>query len=477
MNLLNQIRSIRFVLTLWYTFLLMVAFGLFGGSVYIYLQHLMESKLDQDLLGELDGVSQIIDLDRSRLRETRFAAALSDDVRRRIAEHFGTNPFNYLVLLTTRNGDVLYESDVRASDMLQGQDGQSRETILSRIPDSPLGELRVASRRSDPFVIRVAYTNQTMQTVLGHLVSIFAVLAPVMLFVAFAGGWTMAGLILRPIRSITSTADRITAQNLTERIPERKTKDELGNLIDSMNRTIARLQTSFDQIRQFSMNVAHELKTPLTILKGESELALSSSIPPDEVRALMTSYLEETIRMSRIVDDLLTLAKADPGQLPIRREPVRIDDLVKELYEDALLLSTGKNLRIELRETASAYVLGDETRLRQLFRILISNAVQYTDRGGSIILQCDVEASHVAITFEDTGVGIPAESIDKIFERFYRVDHARTRSTGGSGLGLSIAKWITEIHSGTISVASQAGKGSRFTVRLPLYQPPASPLS
>lgn len=477
MNLLNHLRSIRFVLTLWYTLVLMVAFGLFSASVYIYLQHLMESKLDQDLLGELDGVSQIIDLDRIRLRETGAGAALSNDVRRRIAEHFATIPFNYLVLLTSHKGDILYESDVRASDLLQGQDGQSRETILARIPDSTLGELRVASRRSDPFVIRVAYTNQTVHTVLGHLVSIFAIFAPVMLFVAFAGGWAMAGLILRPIRSITVAADRITAQNLNERIPERKTKDELGNLIDSMNRTIARLQTSFDQIRQFSMNVAHELKTPLTILKGESELALSRPIPPDEVRALMTSYLEETIRMSRIVDDLLTLAKADAGQLPIRHEPVRIDDLVKELYEDAILLSTGKNLRIELRKSASADVLGDESRLRQLFRILISNAVRYTDRGGSIILQCDAEPTHVSVTFEDTGVGIPAESIHNIFERFYRVDPARTRSTGGSGLGLSIAKWITEIHSGAISVESQPGKGSRFTVRLPLYHPPASPLS
>lgn len=382
MNLLNQIKSIRFVLTLWYSMLLTVAFALFGGSAYVYLQHLMETKLDQDLVQEVDGITQIIDLDRIRLKENASPDTISDDVRRRIVEHFATNPFNYIVLLTSTGGAVLYESDSRVNQALHGVEVHSRTTVLTPLASSPVGTLRVAGRRADPFVIRIAYTNQTIQTVSGHLVLIFALLAPVVLFVAFGGGWVMAGMILRPVRSITATANRITAKNLAERIPERSTKDELGNLIDTMNGMIARLQASFDQIKQFSMNVAHELRTPLTILKGETELALSKPIPTLEMQELMTSYLEETIRMSRIVDDLLTLAKADAGQLPIAREPVNIIHLLEEIHEDALLLSGEKKLSIDLQVSSPTLVLGDEARLRQLFRILITNAIQYTEPGG-----------------------------------------------------------------------------------------------
>jgi signal transduction histidine kinase len=235
-----------------------------------------------------------------------------------------------------------------------------------------------------------------------------------------------------------------------------------------MNGMIARLQASFDQIKQFSMNVAHELKTPLTILKGESELALSKLTPSEETHELVSSYLEETIRMSRVVDDLLTLAKADAGQLPIEQAPVDVEGLIRELFDDAALLSSSKQLDIKLAKVDPAVVLGDASRLRQLFRILITNAIQFTDAGGTIRIRCEAVPPHVVITVEDTGIGIPADSLQKIFDPFFRVDQARTRARGGSGLGLSLARWIVESHNGTISVRSELGKGSSFIVSLPL---------
>ena len=156
----------------------------------------------------------------------------------------------------------------------------------------------------------------------------------------------MAGLILRPIRQISSMANRITAQNLSNRLPERNVDDELGTLIGTMNGMIARLQSSFEEMRQFSMNVAHELKTPLTIMKGESELALSKSLSLDEMHELIQTYLEETMRMSRIVDDLLTLAKADSGQIIVQREPVQLDVIIHDLYEDAQVLTAPKEISV-----------------------------------------------------------------------------------------------------------------------------------
>jgi heavy metal sensor kinase len=471
MSLLQHLKSVRFTLTLWYSLLLLLAFGLFGGSVYLYLDHLMEEKLDQDLIDETDWIGQIVDIERMRLNGRTSLEALSGDIQDRITDHLATNPFNYIVVLTTTQGVILYESDNRVDKALTGVAVQSSELVIEPLNVPLQGMLRVATRRADPFVIRVAYPERAIRTVLRHLVSIFSLLVPVVLFVAFGGGWVMAGVILRPIDNITEMADRISAQNLSERIPERKTDDELGRLIATMNGMIARLQASFDQIKQFSLNVAHELKTPLTILKGESELALSKLSSSEETRELVSSYLEETIRMSRIVDDLLTLAKADAGQLSIERELVDVRALIRELYDDAALLSSGKELNIQLTKSDPALVVGDASRLRQLFRILITNAIQFTDPHGTIRIACEGTAPMVIVTVEDTGIGIPAGSLQKIFDRFYRVDQARTRAKGGSGLGLSLAKWIVESHGASISVESELGKGSRFVVRLPMASP------
>jgi signal transduction histidine kinase len=206
----------------------------------------------------------------------------------------------------------------------------------------------------------------------------------------------------------------------------------------------------------------------LTILKGESELALARPLTAEETERLVTTYLEETVRMSRIVDDLLTLAKADAGQVRIQKEPVELSRLLQDIYEDAVILSSDKPLNVELRHNDQAVVLGDDARLRQLFRVLLSNAVQYTDPGGSVFISSRREGKEVHVDIEDTGIGIPQGALDKIFQRFYRVDEARTRVKGGSGLGLSIAQWIAGAHNGSITVRSTLGKGSCFTVTLPV---------
>jgi heavy metal sensor kinase len=329
----------------------------------------------------------------------------------------------------------------------------------------------VAARRDAPFVIQVAYTENVMRAVLEHLLSIFAVLAPVVLFVAVSGGWLMAGIMLRPIRDISMRAKDITASNLSGRIVTRSTDDELGELISTINGMISRLEMSFRNIREFSLSIAHELKTPLTILKGESELALTKSLTSREAQRLAATYLEESSRLSRIVDDLLTLAKVEAGQMTLHEEPVRLHELVDGIYEDALILAADRRISVTLDRNDQGMVSGDPVRLRQLLRALISNAVRYTDPGGWVRIRNERSENAVSVSVEDSGLGIPAESLDKIFDRFYRVDEARSRAQGGSGLGLSIAKWIAEAHHGSISVQSTPGKGSCFTVHLTFHSP------
>lgn len=468
MAILQRLRSVRVALTFWYSLVLTGAFALFGYGVYLYLKQLQEAELERNLAEEVDWISNLMDLEKGRFPGNVPIDRLSEDIERRIFGHFLVNPRNYIVVLTGSSGDVLFQSPANTSDSLAGLKIPNGSTILRTIPGPRGGALRVAARRADPFVVQVAYTEEATKAVLNHLLLIFLILAPVALFLSIAGGWFLSGLALRPISQITQLANRITAQNLNQQIPSRPINDELGELIITINRMIRRLQASFDQIREFSLNVAHELKTPLTILKGESELALTKPVTAAEAERLATTYLEETGRMSRIVEDLLTLAKADAGGLAIEQGPVRMEDLVQDLYEDAQILGTTKDLQVELTGNNPATVLGDPLRLRQLFRAIIANAVQYTDQGGSIRISSTRAGAELLIAIEDTGIGIPPESLDRVFDRFYRVEAARSRVRGGSGLGLAIAKWIAEAHRGSISVRSTPGKGSCFTVRIPV---------
>ncbi len=468
MSILQRLRSVRSVLTFWYALILVAAFTLFGYGVFVYLRQLQEVELERNLAEEVDWIARLMDLESSNVPGGASISRLSTDVERRIVDHFMVNPRNYIIILTSGSGGILFQSPSSGIGILPEADILSDRTVLRSLPSAAGGFVRVAGRRVGPFVIQVAYTEQVTQAVLEHLLSIFLLLAPIALFVSVAGGWFLSGVVFRPIRQISQLALKITAQNLDQQIPPRKVNDELGELITTINGMIRRLRQSFDQMREFSVNVAHELKTPLTILKGESELALAKPITRTAGEKLATTYLEETVRMSRIVEDLLMLAKADAGQLVLQREPVPMADLVQELFEDAQILCATKKLHVVLGANDIANVRGDAHRLRQLFRAILSNAVQYTDPGGEIHISSRAGAKDLLVEIEDTGIGIPAESMGKIFERFYRVEDARDHARGGSGLGLPIAKWIAEVHQGSISVRSTHGAGSSFTVRLPL---------
>lgn len=468
MRIFRKTRSIRFILSVWYSVILLIAFVIFGAAVYLYLERVQERALQEDLLEEVDWVARLVDVERTRMSDGADLEVLSADVEHRITEHFVFNPRNYIVILASWSGRMLYESDNRQKRDLAGGDLPPQVTRTYTVRDSDGTVMRVAARRDAPFLIRVAYTEAIGQAVLKHLLSIFALLAPVVLLVAFSGGWLMAGFALRPIKDIAERTKSITATNLSGRILTRTANDELGELISTINDMIARLERSFQNIREFSLSIAHELKTPLTILKGEAEVALSRPMSPADAQELASSYLEESSRLSRIVDDLLTLAKGEAGQLTLNSEPVELHELVNEVYEDALILASDKGISVTLERNDPAEVIGDPVRLRQLLRALISNACRYTDPAGTISIRNERSEHEVAVSITDNGIGIAPENLGRIFDRFYRTDEARSRAHSGSGLGLPIAKWIADAHHGTISVQSTPTKGSVFTLHLPL---------
>jgi len=286
----------------------------------------------------------------------------------------------------------------------------------------------------------------------------------VALTVAVFGGRFIVRKSLKPIDDITKTAQKIEAENLTPRFEMPKTGDELSQLASTLNEMIDRLELSLQQIRQFTADASHELRTPLTVIRGQTEVILRRERSTEEYRQVLESNLEEMEWMSRMIDNLLTLSRADAGQLQIELEPVQLKRLVVEAYEECNVLAEAKKLSVFLDKIEAALVYGDEMWLRQVLVNLIDNAVKYTPEGGKIWLSLEVEAGYVKLTVKDTGIGIPEEDLPKIFDRFYRADKARSRQMGGSGLGLSIVNWIVSAHKGCVEVTSRLGKGSCFTI-------------
>jgi signal transduction histidine kinase len=241
---------------------------------------------------------------------------------------------------------------------------------------------------------------------------------------------------------------------------------------------IGRLETSFGALRRFTADASHELKTPLTVLRADVERAMNPAASPTEQLVVLEEALAETRRMADLVDSLLTLARADEGRFDLHREPVALEPLAREVYETAVILGEEAGLEVRLPAIEPATVLGDLTRLRQLFLNLVTNAVKYTGRGGMVEITLSRHEKTVTFAVRDTGIGISAEDLPHIFQRFYRADRVRTRTSerAGFGLGLSIAQWIAEAHGGTIEVHSRLGRGSIFRVTLPVADVPAVPV-
>jgi signal transduction histidine kinase len=276
----------------------------------------------------------------------------------------------------------------------------------------------------------------------------------------------MAPKLFRPLETIAAHARQISrADDLSRRLPDTGRQDEIGDLTMALNQTLERLEMLFRTQQRFLADVSHELRTPLTTVRGNVDLMRRMGVADDSFLDDIQAELE---RMTRLVNDLLLLARADVGGLPIARKPVALDTLLLDVFRQLSMLDRGVDIVLE--EVDQVSVLGDADRLKQLILNLADNAVKYTVDGGAVRLGLSKTSSEAHIMISDTGIGIPESDLPHIFDRFYRVDKARTRSHGGSGLGLSIVKWIVDVHGGTIEVESEVGKGTTFYVTLPLWQ-------
>ncbi|MFT4578222.1 MAG: two-component system OmpR family sensor kinase [Nitrospinales bacterium] len=317
-------------------------------------------------------------------------------------------------------------------------------------------------------LVQVGTSLEAVQETLRNLkIFLFTAVPSVLIFAALFARF-MARRALKPISRIIDTAREIgQGQELSKRIPVLKIKDELGQLALTFNEMMNRLENSFAQMRQFSSDASHELRTPLTVLRGQNELILSKQRKPEEYQEVISSNLEEINYMSKVLEDLFVLSRSDENQVNLVCKPVDLNALVEEVCKHAEILAEEKNIKIIIAFLESTEIKGDEVRLRQMVWNVLQNGIKYTQRGGELKVSLQNEGEFVLLTIQDTGIGIPEEDLPLIFNRFYRVDKARTRDEGGSGLGLSICRQIAEAHKGKIEVESKLGVGTRFKIRLP----------
>lgn len=347
------------------------------------------------------------------------------------------------------------------------------QTILesAKYPHEPplrLISVPIIHRGNLLYIVQVGTSMESIEDTLRRFLILLIVAMPIALAVSLAAGWFLAGRALRPVDAITLAAQRIAAGDLSQRLTMPTAPDEIGRLAGTFNNMIGRLDTSFRQIRQFTSDASHELRTPLTVMKGETELVLRRPRALEDYQSVLESNLEEIDRMTRIVEELLFLSRADMGEVKMESKPVFLETLVEDIHRQAPLLGQDRNIEVVLRTVMPALVQGDELRLRELLLNLVENAVKYSHPGGKVEIGLVTVGQEAILSVTDQGIGIGSEDHTKIFNRFFRTDGARNHTKKGTGLGLAICAWIAELHKGRISVKSAVGQGSTFTVTLPL---------
>jgi two-component system OmpR family sensor kinase len=465
-----RVRSIRARLTLWYTSLLTATFLLLGGTAYGLLVYTLSQETDAALRGVAQGLAE---------REGgRAGAFFPPDVDELFRHFFGFSPMDrYFERL-----DPFGRLDPRqhpfgpgklplsAQALKNASEGLPTFETVKGIGPYPVRVLTWPVLRAGRVInlIQVGMSREGFYATRRRFLLAMASVLPVALLLAGGGGWMLARRALKPVDRMTETARRISGEHLTGRLEETGAGDELDRLAQTLNAMLGRLNDAFKEMRQFTADASHELQTPLTILKGEIEVALRSPRGPDEYQRILKSALEEIDKIARLVEGLLLLARADAGVLRMDQRPVDLVQLVEEVYGQARILAEARSINLCLGPVEPVSARGDYAHLRRLLLNLVDNGIKYTPRGGNVILSLQSSGGWASIRVEDTGIGISVEERGRIFQRFYRSAEARSRGEGGAGLGLCIVKSIAEAHGGKIEVESTPGRASTFTVFLPI---------
>jgi heavy metal sensor kinase len=461
---MSFIHSIKFRFTIWYLLVLAILLIALSAGVYFYLSRSLYQSLDDSLILRSSQLSNIPAIMES-IQQGEFQEELGE-----------------IVILYFYSGDQLTQVSARGINITLSQElvsqaiaGTSSFSTIQTEAGEGLRLLAVPINISilgpppgiQPAALVIARSTKQIDQALAGLVRTLIIAVPLALALAAGGGIFLARRALKPVDQIAQTAQEIEESDLSQRINV-TTKDELGRLAATLNEMIGRLEKAFQRQKQFTSDASHELRTPLAVIEAESTLALQKERPPSDYRQSLETISQESRQMSYLIDQLLTLARADAGKEQWNFAEVNLGKLITNLSTDVEILCQEKGLNFQLGQAQDLVVKGDEARLREVFMNLLDNGIRYTKSPGTVSVSLRSEGQMAVVAITDTGVGIPAEDIPFIFDRFYRVDKSRSRAEGGTGLGLAICRHIAEAHGGKIEVESQVGAGSTFSVWLPL---------
>jgi heavy metal sensor kinase len=460
--------NVRTRLTVWYVAVLTGALLIYGAGASAFVLFQFRNQLDRLAIQDLETIEGFLDF------------GSDGKVFLQQADHDHPYPGKLeerLLEVWSKEGTLLYRNEL-LGDRALGGPPEPEEGIASysqrsiRLSDGT--RVRLVSKRHNlqgrSTLIRLGFSEEDLwqrfwQAVIGLVTGL-----PFALGLAGFAGYFLARRALSPIERMARRAHEINAERLDARLDVENPNDELGLLAQAFNETLTRLQRSFEQLRRFTSDASHELRTPLTAIRSVGEVGLQKQGGTDHYREVIGSMLEESGRLSHLVESLLAIARTDAGQIRVERVPIAILPLVREAASLIEVLAEEKDQELSIEGTDPVEVLADPVILRQVLINLLDNAIKYSPTGETIWIRVrGIDDRIVAIEVEDRGPGIALEHQDKVFDRFYRVDEARSREAGGAGLGLAIAKWGAEIHGGRLELHSPAGAGCLFRFLLPIF--------
>jgi heavy metal sensor kinase len=414
---------------------------LFGASIWLVVNHRLMATIDDSLIAQAKGVATVL--------ETEYNPAHPEHLKEELSEYADATPQGRWIEVRDSRGEMLVgDSSPR---------GGPYRTYAT--------EVEVRGQR---YRISVAAPLEDTELTLRRLREVLLWAAPGVLLLASLGGYWISRRALRPVDAITRAAQSIGIENLSQRLQVPASGDELTRLSETWNGMLERLESAVKRLSQFTADASHELRTPMALIRATAELTLRRERSTETYREALKHIIDETDRTTRLIEDLLLLARADAGLPALALDRMELTPLVLDVCEQGQILAQERQLEISTEAPEQpVYVDANDPALRRLLLLLVDNAVKYTPAGGRITVSVALDASGPTVTVRDTGIGIPGAALPHVFERFYRVDESRNREAGGAGLGLSIAQWIAERHHARLEAESVEGSGSAFRVRFP----------
>lgn len=459
-----QRQSVKLRLTLWYAGAMAAVLAFFAIVVYEIVEHRMESELDRQLRIDFDLVEAQLDLDETGQVRWRVQGAHGDEGFARLFAWFEVWSENGQLLLRhwpVPESQIERPLPAPAAATLQFRDHEIEDDLPVRLMERP------ARLRGRGVVLRIFRDQSGMRQTLRQIIEVFALTLPFAVALASLGGYLLARRSMSTVGAMAAQARRITSESLEARLPNPNPHDEFGQLATVINDTLARLQSSFTELKRFTADASHELRTPLTALRTVGEVALRRPDDPVVLREALESMLEEAQRLTELTEALLTLARTETGHVQVHAESLDLAAVVRDVIQSVAILAADREQELEVTGAAEVRGTADRTLLRQALLNIVHNAIRYSPAKSRITLETRRTEREAIVEVIDQGPGIDETHRAKVFDRFFRADLSRSRSEGGYGLGLAIAKASIERCGGHIEVDSEPGRGSTFRIRLP----------